>query len=512
MPDMNTIPAPPSGSIVDTDPLNGSIPPPPSGSIVDADPGASLDLSNSQGQGTYQMSQNGKTVAVPYGQVQHAAQQGYQFASDQDRFRFNKDSSADPNFKQVYTAAPNESTPQGHLQAVRAREAATPAAGLGQTAVGVMKGAGTLLKPVDDALSVADGNNEPNNYTTATNGYQEAGKIGTIAASALPAAVEAPVAAAAGLGTGVVSAKVGQILGEHLGLNEKQTALLSDLFAVAGGLGGAKGASAIQSALTGGEAGAEGSGVANAEKPGIIQQLIKGEDVNQPMAQGAVRSAVQQSAEGAGTANDSLVSDIQNKPILENDSTILDDHLSALRQQEKAAYRAVDDTVGFDLKQEKAQLSNDQYKLSQLGNTESDINQRGNLIEAINDSTDRIAEAESKLKDAGIDPKEADAIHQQRMAGMQFKKALVQNTNPDGSVNVDGLLNASKKLRFDPKYGDRLTQFFGSKQTADDYMAKLMDAQNAGIAAMKARSILKWTAIGLGIGGGAISGVEKFLK
>jgi hypothetical protein len=232
---------------------------------------------------------------------------------------------------------------------------------------------------------------------------------------------------------------------------------------------------------------------------------LQGKEVNQPMAEGAVRNAVQESAQDAGTATEPILADIQSKPLIQNGSTILDDHLNALRGLEKTAYKQVDDTVGFDLKAEKAQLANDQYKLSQLGNTDSDITQRGNLIEAINDSTDRIAEAQGKLQQAGIDPKAADAMHQQRMAGMEFKKALVQSTAPDGSVNVDRLLNTSKNLRFS-KYGDRLQQFLGSKEAADSYMAQLQQAQKLGVHAMKANAIArivgKWVAGGL-IGGGA---------
>jgi hypothetical protein len=85
------------------------------------------------------------------------------------------------------------------------------------------------------------------------------------------------------------------------------------------------------------------------------------------------------------------------------------------------------------------------------------------------DSTDRITEAEGKLKAAGIDPKAADAIHQQRMAGMDFKKVLVRSTQPDGSVNVDKLLAQSNNLRYS-RYGDRLSQFFGSKDAADAWI------------------------------------------
>jgi hypothetical protein len=218
-------------------------------------------------------------------------------------------------------------------------------------------------------------------------------------------------------------------------------------------------------------ASAEESGV---EQPGILQQVIKGEKVAQQPAQAAVRQA-------AGA--------IADAPILQGNTTVLDEPLANLKQQEAAAYKQVDDAVGFDLKAEKASLSNDQYKLAQLGNTDADITARGNLTEAINDSQDRIAEAEEKLQEAGIDPKAADTLHQQRMAGFDFKKALVKNTNPDGTVNVDGLLNDSKNLRFS-KRGDRLQQFMGS-DGADEFMNQLQQAQDLGAHAMKAQKIAK---------------------
>jgi hypothetical protein len=205
-----------------------------------------------------------------------------------------------------------------------------------------------------------------------------------------------------------------------------------------------------------------------------VQQVIKGEKVAQQPAQAAVRQA-------AGASADA--------PILQGNTTVLDEPLANLKQQEAAAYKQVDDAAGFDLKAERAQLSNDQYKLAQLGNTDADITARGNLTEAINDSQDRIAEAEEKLQEAGIDPKAADTLHQQRMAGIDFKKALVKNTNPDGTVNVDGLLSASKNLRF-AKYGDRLQQFMGA-DGADEFMNQLQQAQELGAHAMKPQKIAK---------------------
>ena len=166
-------------------------------------------------------------------------------------------------------------------------------------------------------------------------------------------------------------------------------------------------------------------------KPGIIQQVLKGEKVAQPAAQQAVRQAVQNSAEAAGTANESVASSIRTQPLLEGNATVVDEHLSALQKQEQAAYAKMDEAAGFDVKAERVQLGNDQYKLKQLGNTEADITQRGNLIESINDSEARIADAEAKMKEAGVDPDIADFIHKQRMAGNDFRKALIKNTSPD---------------------------------------------------------------------------------
>lgn len=143
----------------------------------------------------------------------------------------------------------------------------------------------------------------------------------------------------------------------------------------------------------------------------------------------------------------------------------------------------MDEAAGFDVKAEKAQLSNDQYKLKQLGNTEADIAQKDKLTASIKDSQARISDAEAKMQDAGIDPTEADALHKQRMAGTDFRKALIQNASSDGqTLNVNGLLNASKKLQFS-KYGNRLEQFFGSPEAADNFMSDLEQAQKTGASA-----------------------------
>jgi hypothetical protein len=240
-------------------------------------------------------------------------------------------------------------------------------------------------------------------------------------------------------------------------------------------------------------------------QPSRITQAIKGARVAQPGAQAAVRNAVRSSVESTGAADESTLANIENQPLLKGNGTILDEHLSNLAENEKAAYKKMDDTAGFDVKAEKQQLANDQYKLKQLGNTDTDVTQRGNLIESINDSQQRIADAEAKMKEAGVDPAEADGIHKQRIAGTDFKKALVKSTNPDGSVNIDSLLNGSKNLRF-TKYGDRLQQFFGSKEAADNYITQLEQMQKLGAHAVKMQRVAKIIG-GLALGG---YGLHKF--
>jgi hypothetical protein len=189
-------------------------------------------------------------------------------------------------------------------------------------------------------------------------------------------------------------------------------------------------------------------------------------------------------SEPAPVANKKSATVSDNAPLVKGNTTILDDHLDTLAQNEKATYKRMDDTAGFDVKALKDKLKTDQYNLKQLGS--SDPDKAGRLVEAINDSTDRIAEAEAKMKAAGIDPKEADGLHQQRMAGEDVKKVITRYTNADGSVNVRGMLRGLKQLRF-AKYGDRLEQFTGSSEAADTVINKLDAMDKLGTHAVKAR-------------------------
>jgi hypothetical protein len=232
-----------------------------------------------------------------------------------------------------------------------------------------------------------------------------------------------------------------------------------------------------------------------------FRAILKGKEVAQAPAEAAVREGVTAATPSGAPASG---------PILAGSKTILDDPLSQLAVKEKAAYRAIDQAAGFDLKEAKLGLKNDQYKLAQLGNTPADIATRKTLQASIDDSTARISDAEAKLAKANIDPKAADTLHTARMAGMDFKNLLVRSTAPDGTINVDKLLNSSKVLRFS-KRGDRLAQFMG-KDAADNYMTQLEAAQKAGVHAMKVQQVAKWigglVAKGIGISAAAGAGYE----
>jgi hypothetical protein len=254
--------------------------------------------------------------------------------------------------------------------------------------------------------------------------------------------------------------------------------------ALAGGLREAKeGIAALREGAATARAGEEG--------PGFIKQVLKGKQVAQEPAKAAIRTAA-----GAG----------EEEPILETSKTVVDKPLSALAQQEKAAYQKMDQAAGFDVKATKAKLSDAEYKIKQ---PEIDDAMRARLQKVIDTSKQNIADAETRMRAANVDPKEADVFHTRRMAGTDFKKVLIRNTSPDGeSVNVDGLLKASKQLRFS-KYGDRLAQFMG-KDGADKFMTQLQDAQKTGVHALKVRRLAEIAAGTIGTAG-AYEGIRTVL-
>lgn len=209
---------------------------------------AGLDLSNKQGQGTYQMKeQSGQIVAVPYGQVQQAAQMGYGFASDADKFRFAKDNAADPNKTTSFSPAANDPRASLEYQQQMERNSSLPM----QVVGGIAKGGGTLARPVLNAMDYATtgSTQDVSPMLEARTPVQKVGKYGTIAAAIVPAAVTAPLATAGGVVGGTLGAGAGQVIGKATGMSPGATDVLSDTLGLAAGAGGAVGARPLVSAL-----------------------------------------------------------------------------------------------------------------------------------------------------------------------------------------------------------------------------------------------------------------------
>lgn len=262
---------------------------------------------------------------------------------------------------------------------------------------------------------------------------------------------------------------------------------------------GAEGEPALAGAVRGGAnlvksgvaAGREllAGGKAGEEAPGVVTQVLKGRGVAQEPAKAAIRGAAGAEEEAA---------------LLEGHETVLDKPLKDIATKERAAYAKQDEAAGFDVKETRKKLSDAEYKVKQ---PEIDDAARGRLEKVIAESKQNLAEAEKRMSEAGVDAKAADTLHRQRMAGAEFKKALVQHISSDGeSVNVDGLLNVSKKLRFS-KFGDRLEQFMG-KEGAEAYMGKLQEAHDLGVHAVK----MRWIAASLPVIGGTIGEGLRLVK
>lgn len=235
------------------------------------------------------------------------------------------------------------------------------------------------------------------------------------------------------------------------------------------------------------------------EEPGLTKQLIQGRAVNQPGTQAAIREGVQTASENAGTATAETAANIKTQPIMEGHTTVLDDHLLALQGQEAAAYKVQDD-LAPGLKANRTKLINTNRAIDALTDTPEDVTKEAALEKSRTGLMDKIADSEDALKQAGVDPKAADVLHTQRMAGEDIKASIIKNTDlTDGSLNVKGLLNDAKKMRF-TDYGDRLEQFFGSKQAADTYVTKLANMQKLGAHAVAARVVTALLAGVVGLG------------
>jgi hypothetical protein len=218
--------------------------------------------------------------------------------------------------------------------------------------------------------------------------------------------------------------------------------------------------------------------------PKTIQEIGAGTDIAQPAAEEAVHGVT---GGGAG-------------PVLQGATTAVDKPIADLAAQKTTAYKQIDDAVGFDFKAEKLKLKDTEYAIKQPGAD------KVGLQKEIDDSTKRIADANTTLAAKNIDPKVADALNTSWQAAANYRQTLVRATASDGTIDVNKLLTGSKNLRFS-KWGDRLAQAFGKgdvkagKAIADSYIAQLEAAKKAGVAAVRTQTIAKWVG-GAVLGGG----------
>ena len=203
----------------------------------------SVDLSNKQGQGTYAMWDTaGHKLEVPYGQVQTAAQQGYKFDTNANKGgltpsqQFQKDSSADPNYRPSFSPAAGD--PRGSVEYQHQMEANAPLPI--RVMGGVSKGAATLARPVADliALGIGMSPQDVDEELTPRSTAERVAKYGTVAAGIVPAAVTAPVATAGAMVGGTVGGAAGQYAGQKMGLTPAQSQVLGDVGGLAGGAAG----------------------------------------------------------------------------------------------------------------------------------------------------------------------------------------------------------------------------------------------------------------------------------
>ena len=126
---------------------------------------------------------------------------------------------------------------------------------------------------------------------------------------------------------------------------------------------------------------------------GTPSKFVRNNPFRKPFASPKELGATEAQPGAVSAIHNALGTDAET-PILQGAKTVVDEPLSDLGTKKAAVYKQIDDTVGFDLKEEKAQLKDNQYAIKQPGADKAAIQSE------IDDSTKRIADAHAKL-DAG---------------------------------------------------------------------------------------------------------------
>lgn len=221
------------------------------------------------------------------------------------------------------------------------------------------------------------------------------------------------------------------------------------------------------------------------------EQVVKGKNIAEPVAQGALREA-------AGTREASLRESL-TEPIAKSEETA------------KGMYKQIDDATGSDIKAlgTKLQAANRAIRKSVSDEEDVALEQRRTDIE------NRIQDAKQQAISKGVDPKildQADEEFKHMSALTDVEKRVFKNVKvvkgnaargAGETVDIDRAVEELQKLQDNEKYGGpRLEQAFG-KDGAQQLLEKFYDAQKQGVHAMKMQKVAKWVA-GI-VGAGAVA-------
>ena len=214
-------------------------------------PPAPSMTANPRGEGTYPMWDTaGKMHQIPFSAVNSYAKQGFKFDTNPIKDPANKDRNGlDPS--QAYQRDLSYATTgPGHEAEYAASDRNAP---LPMQAVsGVVKGIGTLGKPVMDVVGRIGGvpQSAISSSLQAQTPMEMLAKVGTMGALAAPAAMTAPAATVGGLVGGGLGAGAGRMAANAFGMSPENTALMEDIGGIGGGIGGAKLGSIAGGAVT----------------------------------------------------------------------------------------------------------------------------------------------------------------------------------------------------------------------------------------------------------------------
>jgi len=236
-----------------------------------------------------------------------------------------------------------------------------------------------------------------------------------------------------------------------------------------------------------------------------FRAAVKGAEVAQPAAQGALTDAATAAAKDSGVAA---------APNAGGFRTALDDTISKTAKAERAQYDRINQAAGTDLKN----LYERESELEDAADDPSNIVQKPAIQVELQRTRMQIANGESKAAESGVDAqkavRQAKDLTQQRYALQEVKSKLFNHesivegdatTGTPEKINVDSAIKAVQKLdkpsRFAPEGSpSRLEQALG-EEGAKTLKQNLYDAQKLGQRAVNYQTAAKWLAGALGVGG-----------